>query len=487
MNRQELIELLQNAQESLSVEIKRWLSPEDAIQAATIARTLIALKNFDGGILILGLDNRTGESIMEGRPVNLRELYHIDKMQAMIGRLARPSFEIEIHFVPRGDADFPVIVVPGGVRAPVIARSTVRETSGKTILEQNAVYVRCLANDTPSSSKPVTHRDWDELFGRCFANREVDVGQFIQRHIPNLLNILQEQRSHTPSPVVLSQGEETNNSKAETSLTVTQEVQRSTFEFLKYGSDRFEERVRELRSGNTIPILPEHGSWEVAFTLAEHQLDLVASDDFLSRLFINQPRYTGWPCWIDSRNFADQRAHPYPYDHGWEALIIRLEQTFFYNHIDFWRIEPRGRFYQRRALEDDIEASRGNQRLPALQLLDFLLVIARVAEAIGVGLQFARALGCDVETTILSFVFRWKKLKGRRLASWAEPGRTLFPSSEAIQDEVVSFTEVPLETELAKISYYVRQATRDVFEVFGKEFKEPIYDEICAKTLQRSA
>jgi len=487
MNRQELSELLQNAQESLSVEIKRWLNPEDAIQGATIARTLIALKNFDGGILILGLDNRTGESITEGRPANLRELYHVDKMQALIGRLARPSFEVEIHVVSREDAEFPVIVVPGGVRAPVIARSTVRDTEGKAILEQNAVYVRCLANDTPSSSKPVKPQDWDELFQRCFANREVDVGQFIQRHIPTLLNILQEQQPNTQNATAPSRQDETTDPQAETPLTVTQEIQRSTFEFLQYGSNRFEERVKELHAANTIPILPEHGSWEVAFTLAEQQLDLVASDDFLSRLFINQPRYTGWPCWIDSRNFTNQTSHPYPYDHGWEALIIRLEQTFFYNHIDFWRIEPRGRFYQRRALEDDIAASRGDRRLPAMQLLDFLLVIGRVAEAIAVGLQFARAIGCDAESTLLSFAFRWKKLRGRQLASWAEPGRTLFSSHEAIQDEVVSFAEVPLEAEPAKISYYVRQATRDVFEVFGKEFKDPVYDEICAKTLQRSA
>jgi hypothetical protein len=81
----------------------------------------------------------------------------------------------------------PVIVVPGGVKAPVMARRTVREKNGKVVLEQNAVYVRCLANDTVSSSKLVTHRDWEDLFSKCFANREVDVGQFIQRHIPNLI------------------------------------------------------------------------------------------------------------------------------------------------------------------------------------------------------------------------------------------------------------------------------------------------------------
>jgi hypothetical protein len=104
---------------------------------------------------------------------------------------------------------------------------------------------------------------------------------------------------------------------------------------------------------------------------------------------------------------------PYPFERGWEALIVRLAQNFFYNHIDFWRIEPRGRFYQRRALEDDINASRGNRIIPPMKVLDFLLVIGRVAEAIGVGVQFVKGLGCDPTQTLLNFAFRWTKLRVR--------------------------------------------------------------------------
>jgi hypothetical protein len=49
----------------------------------------------------------------------------------------------------------------------------------------------------------------------------------------------------------------------------------------------------------------------------------------------------------------------------------------------------------------------------------------------------------------------------------------------------MSFVEVPLNTEAAHIFTYVREATRPVFEVFGKEFKDPVYEQICSKTLQR--
>ena len=236
MERSQLIELLENPQESLGVEVKGWLNPEDTTQAAAVVRGLIALRNFDGGTLILGLDNKSLEPLKAGRPDNWREIYHADKIQALVGKLALPSFEIQVHLVPRSDAEFPVIIVPGGIRSPVMARSSVREPSGKAILEQNAVYVRCLANDVASSSKPVTQRDWEELFARCFANREVDVGQFIQRHIPQFLKFLEEQHI-TIGSTNQAEGEKVETSRVESlRLTVTQEVQRLTFEQQQHSS-----------------------------------------------------------------------------------------------------------------------------------------------------------------------------------------------------------------------------------------------------------
>jgi hypothetical protein len=331
-------------------------------------------------------------------------LYHADKIQALVGKLARPSFELELHFIPRLGADFPVVVVPGGVKSPVMARSSVREPTGRIVLEQNAVYVRCLANDVASSSKPVTPRDWEELFARCFGHREVDVGQFIQRHIPHFLKFLGEKQIGIRS-TEQAEDEKIDTRQIEPLPTATQEAERVTSGFLQKGKDRFEKRISEMRSAKKIADLPPHGAWEVAFTIVGHELDFVASDKFLDRLFMNQPRYTGWPCWIDSRHSSNQNDHPYPYEHGWEALIVRLEQSFFYNHIDFWRIEPRGRFYQRRALEDDIIGSCGSQPIPRLKSLDFLLVIGRVAEGIAVGLQFAKVWTAKLKklSSVLSF------------------------------------------------------------------------------------
>jgi predicted HTH transcriptional regulator len=87
MERSQLIELLENPQESLGVEMKGWLNPEDPAQAATIVRALIALRNFDGGILILGLDDKSLKPLKTERPVHWSELYHADKIQALVASL----------------------------------------------------------------------------------------------------------------------------------------------------------------------------------------------------------------------------------------------------------------------------------------------------------------------------------------------------------------------------------------------------------------
>ena len=57
-------------------------------------------------------------------------------------------------------------------------------------------------------------------------------------------------------------------------------------------------------------------------------------------------------------------------------------------------------------------------------MLDPMPMILRVAEAMGVGVAFAKASGWSAEQTTLGFAFRWHKLKGRRLTAWANPLRT---------------------------------------------------------------
>jgi hypothetical protein len=86
-----------------------------------------------------------------------------------------------------------------------------------------------------------------------------------------------------------------------------------------------------------------HGFREVACVLKGVSIDLPLKG-LLDILFVNQPRMTGWPPWVDSRSFPDQRSHPYVKEKGWEALIYGERRGWAVKAVDFWRIEPTGRF-----------------------------------------------------------------------------------------------------------------------------------------------
>lgn len=148
------------------------------------------------------------------------------------------------------------------------------------------------------------------------------------------------------------------------------------------------------------------------------------------------------------------------------------------------RLDPKGRFYLRRALQDDISGVPGAPE--PLSVLDFGSPIVRTAETIAVGMAFAKAMGCKPETTLLSFAFRWTKLKGRELSSWVQRDRFISRGRHAYQDEVVSFTDVPLETPLSALNEFVSEVVQPLFEVFdGLALSNNVIDELTRRVVER--
>jgi hypothetical protein len=83
-DRNRIRELLAQPGESLNVEIKRWLDPDQAIGAAKIIEAVFGLRNRNGGALIFGFDNKTLEPNDANRPGNLHALFHVDRVQGLI-------------------------------------------------------------------------------------------------------------------------------------------------------------------------------------------------------------------------------------------------------------------------------------------------------------------------------------------------------------------------------------------------------------------
>jgi hypothetical protein len=126
--------------------------------------------------------------------------------------------------------------------------------------------------------------------------------------------------------------------------------------------------------------------------------------------------------------------------------------------------------------------------IPAkVQQLDFLLQVSSVAEVISTGLSFARSMGCEEANTSLVFGFRWSGLKGRRLTSWVDPHRGVYPRGSAKDDEVLTTTVVPLETPQSSIAVFVEAVIKELFARFGgMEIDSGVIERIVTERLKAS-
>jgi hypothetical protein len=106
-------------------------------------------------------------------------------------------------------------------------------------------------------------------------------------------------------------------------------------------------------------------------------------------------------------------------------------------------------------------------------------------QAIAVGLAVAKGLGWD-ESATLGFMFRWRKLKGRRLDSWANPIVYVPGGGPTQQDEMTTFIDVPLTTAPNALASLVEAATRDLFVTFdGTRISKETYEEQSRRLLER--
>ena len=121
-----------------------------------------------------------------------------------------------------------------------------------------------------------------------------------------------------------------------------------------------------------------------------------------------------------------------------------------------------------------------------MTVLDFGLPVVRTVEALAVGIAFSKAMGCNPESTTLAFAFRWTRLRGRELGSWAQPGRYVSPGRHAYQDEVITFVKVPLDTPLSALTDYVAQAVQPLFEVFnGFNLGNEVIEDLARRLIER--
>ncbi len=451
--------LLERPSESLQVEIKTWLDTTDPLGIAKLVKAAFAIRNRNGGFLVLGFNDQT----LQPDPYSLGEAigvaYHVDRIQGLISRYAFDPFPIQVAFGEREGQQHAIIAIPDGVQVPVLAKSALNGAGGKPLIVEGALYFRTLStNGTPSTAQ-IHPRDYRALLDICFENREADIGRFLRRQLggADIARLLQ-QLAPTPAPP---------------------DLQARTLAALDAGADRFREAVDARDQAAAFEAVATFLTMEVALTLDPPRSNALPSRDFQRTIASANPQLTGWPIWLDASNFHDGTQRPYVKDGGWEALLSDLNGGWS-QHFEFMRFEPRGDFYLRRVMQDDL-----SDKVSPRTVLDPFLITYRIAETFVVGLRIARALDWDADGSA-GFAFRWCGLAQRRLSSWANPMRFLSVGGVSQTETVQSYVEVPIATPETSIAPFVASVAEPLFAAFdGYSLPQEAYEELCRRLIER--
>ena len=178
INHSQMQDLLNHRAEGLNVEIKTWISADVPHGIAKIVKGSLALRNRNGGFLIIGFDNKSLKPDVTNRPSDAKGAFHIDKIQGLISRFSSELFEIGVAFPQLDGREYPVIVVPEGVRTPVAAKANLIDSGSKYLIRIGDVYFRTLAaNGTPGTAL-ARPQDWGDIVEICFETARPMLGDF---------------------------------------------------------------------------------------------------------------------------------------------------------------------------------------------------------------------------------------------------------------------------------------------------------------------
>ncbi|AZG10820.1 ATP-binding protein [Pigmentiphaga sp. H8] len=454
----ELRVLIESASETLNTEFKSWIDPSEPSGQDKIVRTCMALRNQNGGTLIIGIDDMTK------RPApypagwdadSVRAKFNADAVSALVNRYASAPFEVTVDFVEVDGVLCTGLSVSSGVQFPVAAKKQLSNSGGGTLIAIGDVFVRTLSSSHVVGTSKAGWNDWRDLFDRCFDNREADIGRFVRRHLTSIdLSALAPLlASAKPTPAV--------------------DYRKQLIELLEKGAKRFAALIDERGIDIT-----NHGWWDTALIIeGERAKEWHSTTEFLRLIESQNPDYTGWPVWVVPLVSPHR---PHVVNNRYEGLYGGFGQG---DASDFMIYDPTGQFFQRRALQED----RAPDRVKPGTIFDFALPIIRCAEAIAVGLAFAKAMQYRRENTKLHFAFQWSGLRGRELTAWANPWRFLPPGGTAIDDVHMTQLTVPIDTALESIGPTLVGPLGGLFSTFdGAQINSDVFESEVRDLFNRS-
>ncbi|QGZ96270.1 ATP-binding protein [Terricaulis silvestris] len=472
IDQRRLDELVAQPSETLNVELKSWLDLSDAHGAAKVARAALAIRNRNGGFIVIGFDDKTLKPLPVPVGMDVVSAFHVDTVQGIVSQFAFEKFEVTVGFGVRDGVQHPIISIPEGVKTPVAAKADLFNPTDpkKRVIARGDVFFRTLESNGTPSTAVARPEDWKDIVEICFDNREADLGRFLRRQLAShsaaeLLNALQGGPGG-------GEPEKKRISLKEASSAV-----------LERGYQRYLEAIGGRSLSDEEKALLDHGTWSVGLQFEPAREGEVADEAFFSTVTSSNPGYTGWPVWLDSRGFRNTADQPYVSSNGWEALIVSAESGWMSStHFDFMRFEPNGAFYLRRVLQDDTTPNK----ITPNEAFDPLLMIYRVAEVVAVALAIGKGLKFDQQQTRLGLTFYWTGLRGRKLVRWADDFRMTLSYDVCREDTITTFIDLPLDTAPNAIAPTVDAATKPLIAAFGgKRIPAEDIEAHVAKLLER--
>ncbi|MCW3994533.1 MAG: ATP-binding protein [Candidatus Bathyarchaeota archaeon] len=418
-----LQDLLAYPRESLGTELKGWLDLSKESDKANLAQAMIALANYGGGYIIIGFAEDGGKWIAsEHRPENL-DIYNQDIINGIVQAYAEPPFHCSVYHLknPTNDLIYPIIVVPGEIKAPVRAK---KDGPNREHVRQFAYYIR---RPGPKSEPPQSAQEWDELIGRCVRAAKQDLLDDIRSILLGLGTSAQ-----IPNP------EEERSKKFAL--------------WIQDSRSRWEALVAQKLSAEQ-PSRYSHGIWTAAYSI-EANIDPPALASFLDTLKKAQGYETGWPVWLI---LGGANTSPYPYNGLIECWLAegRLGGPA---HSDFWRASPSGMMFLLRGYQEDEDPSMAGK------IFDLTIPVWRVGECLLHAERLAKMLG--VNSAPIAFQISWSGLSNRLLKSWANPMRMMWGDYRARQDSFTANIRVPSDHISTHLPELVSSLTRGLYESF---------------------
>lgn len=123
MESHELIQLIHHGREERNLEYKGCVNWKAKKVQASIIKTILAMSNItDGGVIIVGVEEKDEEFLPVGLEQQDLETFTQDGVSARVNEFADPYVEITVSRVPDQGMDFIVIQVEEFIELPVICK-----------------------------------------------------------------------------------------------------------------------------------------------------------------------------------------------------------------------------------------------------------------------------------------------------------------------------------------------------------------------------